>query len=127
MYTGRVVTLRSFAFVVALQLAATPAIGVVCDLSCDRPETAASECHDQNDVQHGAAMRSAGHSCDHDEQGIRPALLTGPTGGRTVSTAPPAIVAHAFMRVGSIGAVGMHGPPGLRPRSTSSSLTVLRI
>src|SRR6185295_12597697 len=36
-YTGTVVRLRSFAFVLALVVAAAPAVSLLCDMDCTRP------------------------------------------------------------------------------------------
>jgi len=130
MYTGKVVRFRTFAFVVALQLAATPAIGVVCDLTCDQPPAASSACHNPNEPQEGAALRGAGHACDHDQIGVRPTLLTSATAGNSVVTvfsASPATLIDGFAPVAHMTAVAMHGPPGPTGRSPFSRLSVLRI
>jgi hypothetical protein len=130
MYTGGVVRFRSFALALALLVAATPVIGVVCAMDCDRSLATWPPCHDEPIPHDGITLRAAHHACDHDHTGGRPALLISP--GRDpvgISVAAPALMlavailpeAHAAT------ACALHGPPGLTARSTSSLITVLRI
>src|SRR3990170_812604 len=76
MYTGSVVRLRSFALVLALLVAATPVIGVVCAMDCEQPLATSSPCHDATDPQGGITLRAAPHACNHDHTGVIPALLS---------------------------------------------------
>ena len=116
----------------ALLVAATPVMGIVCAMDCERPVATASTCHEasatapQNDVTLQAVL----HACDHDHTGGSPALAA--AGDRdsaafsVVAQAPTAalvIVAGTYAAT----AVGSHGPPGLTPRSSLSRPTVLRI
>jgi hypothetical protein len=132
MYTGRAVRLRSFALVLALLVAATPVIGVLCEMECDQPRAGSSSpCHEGGDPDNGTTFRGVPHVCDHDHTGGSPALLTSATGRDSVGAsvaAPPPTLLHGLVReAGMAAAAAMHGPPGLGSRSTSSQLTVLRI
>ena len=132
MYTGGTVWLRSFAFVLALLVAATPVIRVVCEIDCDQPLAPSSPpCHDASVPHDGSTLRGVPHACDHDHTGPSPALLTGATGGNSVGTsvaAPlPRLVRALVPEVRAAADEAMLGPPGLSGRSTSSHNTVLRI
>jgi len=127
-YTGRVVRLRSSAFVLALLLAATPVLGVICELDCD-PPAAASECHEPT-TSKGPTVRGAQH-CDHLHTTGSPALLSKPSARDSVFTfaaAPVAALSHSLVSAARSTMTVRRGPPGLSGRSrTSLSSTVLRI
>lgn len=130
MYTGSVVKVRVFAFVLALAFAATPLLGVVCQMDCDQPVKSLI-CHEST-TSDGARVRSANHPCDHDHMGGSPALVTGAAGARDsietgrVSVAVSALV-HATVPDVRTAMTDMHGPPGISGRSVSSRTSVLRI
>ena len=129
MYTG-VVRLRSFALALALLVAATPVIGIVCAMDCDQTPATLLPCHDATVSQNGNTLRAAPHACDHDHTGASPALLASASGRDSVATlvAPLAMFVFAILPEAHAAAAGaMHGPPGLSARSTSLHITVLRI
>jgi hypothetical protein len=130
MYTGAV-RLRSFALVLAVLLAATPALHVACEMDCGQPLTPSSAlCHEANDSHDGATLNGAPHACDHDQTSGSPALLTGATGAATIATAgsavPPAL-SRVLVSDASRVAVTVRGAWCLSGRRTSSQNTVLRI
>ena len=130
-YTGGVVRRRSFALVLALVVAATPVIGLVCAMDCDQPPAASAPCHDESVSHGGLTLRGTSHACDHDHTGASPALLAGSSArdsvGTSVEVGSPTLV-HALLSEAHTAAAGaMHGPPVLNARSTSSHITVLRI
>ena len=131
MYTGGVVRRRSFALVLALLVAANPAIGVVCAMDCAQPPAASAPCHNASVPHDGITLRGAPHACDHDHAGASPALLASASARDSVGTsvaAPSSTLVHAILPEAHTAAAGtMHGPPGLNARSTSSHITVLRI
>jgi hypothetical protein len=128
-HTVRTMRLRCFAFALALLVAATPAMAVVCELDCDA--IAAPPCHHAGVPGDRSLMRSGTHACDHEHRGMSPTLLANanPRGFFAMSmTTPPAMFLHTLVADLSIAAhVAMHGPPGSSPRSTSADTTVLRI
>jgi hypothetical protein len=129
MYTGKVVIARSSAFVLALLLTAMPVLGVVCEMDCDQPPAAPSECHKSTASPGGSTVRGAQHGCDHDHTTGSPALLASASGRHSivnVAISVPALV-HASVTDARVAIPAMHGPPGLSGRSTSSHNTVLRI
>jgi Universal stress protein family len=129
MYTERVVTLRSFAFVLALLLTATPVVGVVCEMDCDQVP-ATPPCHESARFPGGPAVRGAQHACNHDHSTDSPALLAG-AGARDSVRAfvvlPLTTLAHALAPDGRVAILAMHGPPGFGSRNTPSAITILRI
>ena len=132
MYTGKVVRLRSFALVLGLVVAATPAISVLCQMECDQPRAgSASPCHEASVPDDGTAVRGVPHACDHDHTGGSAALLTSANGrdsGGGLMAAPALGPKHALVPEARLAASpGMHGPPGPTGLSTPSHLTVLRI
>jgi len=131
MYTGSVVIVRCSALMLALLFAATPMLGIVCEMDCDRPAAPSSACHEAAAPQDGASLRGAPHACDSDHAGSRPARLTSTNGRDSVGPAFDAgrpAVAHGYFReTWTAPAALMHDPPGLTARSTSSHLIVLRI
>jgi hypothetical protein len=130
MYTDWVVRLRSFALVLALFVAATPVIGVVCDLECEPPVTS-SGCHDSSAPHDDAAVRGAQHPCDHDDTAGEPALLKSASGRDSVAASVAVsmlLLPHVSVsETRTATAAAMHGPPGLSGRRTPSRTTVLRI
>ena len=132
MYTGRAVRLRSFALVLALVVAATPVIGVLCEMECDQsPAASSSGCHGASVPQDGTALRGGPHACDHNHTGGSPALLTSAKSRDSVGISFPALpptLVHALVDEARLAAAAaMHGPPGLSGRIPSSHITVLRI
>jgi hypothetical protein len=130
MYTG-IVRLRSFALALALLVAATPVIGIVCAMDCGQPPARSSTCHDGSVPHAGITLRGTPHACDHDHGGAKPALLTSSSARDSAGTSVAAL-AHAFVlailpEAPASAAGAMHGPPGLTARSTSFQTTVLRI
>jgi hypothetical protein len=129
MYTGTVVKVRLFASPLAFLLAATPVLGVVCQMDCDQ-QAAAPACHHQSLAATEGPMLRSTHLCDHDHSGGSPALQAGTPAressgtlvGISVPPVRPAAVADARLNVAST-----HGPPGSSSLSTSSLATVLRI
>jgi hypothetical protein len=121
--------LRCFAFAVALLVAATPAIAVVCELDCDA--VAAPPCHHADGAGDRSMMRSGAHACDHDHRGMSPTLLANASPRDFVAmsvTALPAMFVHTLVAdLSNAARRAIHGPPGLSARSTSSDTTVLRI
>jgi hypothetical protein len=130
MYTG-IVRLRSFALALALLVAATPVIGIVCTMDCGQPPATSSTCHDGSVHHASVTFRSAPHACDHDHGGANPALLTSSSArdstGTSVAALAPAFVLAILPEAPASAADAMHGPPGLSVRSTSFQTTVLRI
>ena len=130
MYTG-IVRLRSFALALALLVAATPVIGIVCAMDCGQPPATSSTCHDGSVPHAGITLRGTPHACDHDHGGAKPALLTSSSArdsaGTSVAALAPAFVLAILPEAPASGAGAMHGPPGLSARSTSFQTTVLRI
>ena len=130
MYTGTVVMARSFAFVLALMLTATPVLGVVCEMDCDQPPATSSECHESTASPGGPTVRGAQHGCDHDHTTGSPALLASASGRDSIVNfvaIPVPTLAHASVTDARVAILAIHGPPGLSGRSTSSHNTVLRI
>ena len=132
MYTGKSVRLRSFALVLALAVAATPVISVLCEMECDQPRAgSASPCHEASVPDDDTTVRGVPHACDHDHTDGNPALLNSATGrdsaAASLAAAPPPLV-HALVDEARVAAAAaMHGPPGLSGRIPSSHITVLRI
>jgi hypothetical protein len=130
MYTGRVVRLRSFALVLLLQFAATPVIGLVCEMDCDQPP-AAPACHESTIPYDGSTVRGGQHPCDHDHTTGSPALLAGASARDSLGTFSAVLVpafAYASAPDARVANAAVHGPPGLSGRTrTSSRITVLRI
>jgi hypothetical protein len=129
-YTGPV-RLRSFALALALLVAATPVIGIVCAMDCDQPPATSLPCHDATVPHDGITLRAAPHACDHDHTGAGPALLTSASGrdsvGTSIASLAPTFVFAIVPEPHATAAGAMHGPPGLSARSWSSLITVLRI
>lgn len=129
MYTGSVVRFRCFALVLAVLLAATPVLAVVCAMDCDQPPSTPA-CHTSVASLDGPSLRSTGHLCDHDHTAGSPALLVGSSArgfAETFVALPVPTLAHLSLSDARLAIASMHGPPGLSARSTSSRLTVLRI
>jgi hypothetical protein len=131
MYTDRVVKVRSFACILALVLAATPVLGLVCQLDCDQlPKSVA--CHESANSSDHLSVRSAPHPCDHDHTGGSPALAASASGFREsvgiamVGLSIPAL-AHATVSDVRTAIADVHGPPGLIASRLSALITVLRI
>ena len=122
---------RLSALVLALMIAASPAIVLLCEMDCDDSPTASESCHAAHGSRQGAALHSGPHACNHDHTGVNPAELTTAKGRDSAAAslqiaAPPAVQALVHQVLTS-GAAAMHGPPGPIICSTSSRLTVLRI
>jgi hypothetical protein len=131
MYTRKAVRVWVSALVLALVVAASPAIALICEMDCDHPSTGSEPCHAAHNAQPDAALHRPPHACNHDHTGGNPALLTSAKGrdsaaASVVLAAPPALQTLVHETRGSDDAA-MHGPPGPIIRSTSSRLTVLRI
>jgi hypothetical protein len=129
MYTGRVVRLRWFAFIVTLVLAATPVLGAVCQMDCDQVR-ATPPCHESASSPNGPIVRSAQHACNHDHSTGSPALLASVSARDLVGNfvaIPVPTLAHAFLPDAGVTILAIHGPPGLSDRSTSFTITILRI
>lgn len=130
MYTGAV-RLRSFALALALLVAATPVIGIVCAMDCDQPLATSVPCHDATVPHDGIRLSAAPHACDHDHAGGTPALLTSASAresvGTSVAALAPAVVFALLPEADAAAAGAMHGPPALSARSTPFLITVLRI
>jgi hypothetical protein len=130
MYTGTVVTARSFAFVLALSLTATPVLGVMCEMDCDQPPATSAECHESTASPGAPTVRGAHHGCDHAHMTGSPALLASASGRDSIINfvaIPVPTLAHASVTDARVAILAIHGPPGLSGRSTSSHNTVLRI
>jgi hypothetical protein len=130
MYTDTVVPFRLFALALALLVAATPVIGVVCAMDCERPPAASPACHDSMVPDDGTMLRAAPHACDHGQTGD-PALLTNDSTrdsvGNSVAPATPTRALAILFEAHAAAADLMHGPPGVRSRSTSVHITILRV
>jgi hypothetical protein len=117
----------------ALLVAATPVMGTLCAMDCERPVATASTCHEmsvtapQNDVTLQAVL----HACDHDHTGGSPALAAAgdrdPAAFSVGAQAPTAAALAIFAGTYGPTPVGLHGVPGLTARSSLSRSTVLRI
>ena len=120
---------RSFAFVLAVLLTATPALGVVCEIDCDRgPATSDSHCHG-SDASDTAKVASGGHACDHDHAVGGQTFLVSSNSRDvigSVATVPPATL-HSRAVDARVAIPATHGPPGLSARNPSSRITILRI
>jgi hypothetical protein len=129
MYT-RTVRLRSFAFVLALLLTATPLLGVVCEMDCDQPPATSSECHKSTASPGGPTVGGTQHRCDHDHTTGSPALLASTNArdsvGSVIAIQVPTL-AHVSVTDARVPILAMHGPPGLSGRNTFFRITVLRI
>jgi hypothetical protein len=128
MYTGRVVRFRSFAFLLALLLTATPVLGVVCEMDCDRPP-ASSECHQSTSSASGPTVRRVQHGCHHDHTTGRPAVLASASARDSVASVVAIglpTLAHALLSDVRVAMLAMNGPPGVIGRSTST-IIILRI
>jgi hypothetical protein len=131
MYTRGAVTLRSFALALALLIAATPVIGVVCAMDCHPAPATSSLCHEAAVPHDRVTFRAAPHACDHDQTGGTAALLAIASARdcariSTVATAPTPALAM-LPEADAAAADAEHGPPGLGVRMTSFHITVLRI
>ena len=118
------------AFMLALLLTAMPVLGLVCEMDCDQQPTTSSECHESAASPGGPTVRGAQHGCDHDHTTGSPALLAS-AGARDsvahfVATQLPTL-AHVSAPDARVAILAMHRPPGVSARSTSSTITVLRI
>ena len=130
LYTGAVVRVCSFAFVLALLVTAKPVLGVVCEMDCDQPPTTSSECHQSTGSPGGSTVRGGQHGCDHDHTAGSPALLANASVRDAVVNfvaIPVQTLAHVSVTDARVALFAMHGPPGLSGRSTSSHNTALRI
>lgn len=131
MYTGGDVRLRSFALVLALLLAATPLLGVVCEMDCDQPQATSPACHTANVPDDAITLRNGPHSCDHDHTSGSPALLASASGrdsvGASVAVPLPTLAHVSVPAARMVLAAALHGPPGLSGGMKASYLTVLRI
>ena len=128
MYTGEVVR-RSFVFILAVLLTATPALGVVCEIDCDqRPATSDSHCHG-SEASDTAKVTSGRHACDHDHAVGGQTFLVSSNSREVVGSV--AAVAPATLHSRAVDArvaiPAMHGPPGLSARNPSFRITILRI
>jgi hypothetical protein len=129
MYTGRVVRLRFFAFIVAVSMATTPVLGVICEMDCEKLP-APPTCHVSANSPDGPSLRSGPHACNHDHSMDSAAVVASAVARNSVGTyvaVPIATTALAAVAVARVAILAMHGPPGLTGRSVSSRLTVLRI
>jgi hypothetical protein len=122
------VRLRWFAFIVTLVLAATPVLGAVCQMDCDQVR-ATPPCHESASSPNGPIVRGAKHACNHDHSTGSPALLASVSARDSVASfaSPVPILAHAFVPDAGVTILAMQGPPGLSDRSTSFTITILRI
>lgn len=129
MYT-RTVRLRHFAFLLGVLLAATPLLGVVCQMDCDPPPAISSECHQSAASPEAATVHGARHGCDHDHTIASPAVRAGTNArdsvGSVIAISVPT-VAQASVTDARVAILDKHGPPGLSGRSTASHNTILRI
>lgn len=123
--------LRSFALGVALVVAVSPVISVVCVLDCDRPSATSLACHSASTTREGATVRGIPHACSHVHLADPAALVTAATSRQQVV---PSVVAaslyivRASLALPATGPVfSMHDPPGLTAGSAKSLTTVLRI
>src|SRR5262245_36184960 len=127
MYT-HLVKFRLFAFAVALLLAATPVLGVVCQMDCDQ-QSAAPPCHQSMSAPNGPMVRGT-HRCDHDHAGGSPAVQAGTTArdslGALVDVSVPA-VSHAVTADVRSTVAATYGQPGSTTLSPSFRTTVMRI
>lgn len=129
MYT-RTVRLRSFAFVLGLLLAATPVLGVVCQMDCDQLSAPPAECHKSSASPGGPTVQGAQHGCDHDHTAGSPALRASTNARDSVGNAigiSVSTLAQASVTDARVASLSMHGPPGSSGRDTSFRITVLRI
>ena len=130
-YTGKVVTIRFGAFMLALLVAVSPLIGVVCALDCDLPSAASPLCHVAAVSDDGVAWQVSPHSCGHEHMNASPGLLSSASSRNMAesSVAAPSLtpVFVILPAVDVIAASVLHGPPGVTPRSRSLPITVLRV
>jgi hypothetical protein len=122
-------THRSFAFVLALSVTVTPVISVVCEMDCAHPRPASTPCHEGHSAV-ATTLHDGTHACDHDHNGVKPALLTSGNGrgpfDSWVGASPTTHAADALFSA-SRPAAAIHSPPGFSSRHTPSQITVLRI
>ena len=121
--------LRLFAFIVALVLAAMPTFRAVCQMDCDQVR-ATPTCHESPSSPDGPTVRGAQHACNHDHSTGSPALLASVSARDSAANfvvIPVPTLAHAFVPDAGVTILAMHGPPGLSDRSTSFTITILRI
>ena len=130
-YTGKVVTIRSGAFMLALLVAVSPLIGVVCALDCDRPSAASPPCHVAAVSDDGVTWQISPHACGHEHMNASPGLLSS-AGARNMAVSSVAASSLALVFVNRpavevIAASVLHGPPGVTSRSRSLPITILRV
>ena len=121
-------SIRAFAFVLALLVAASPALELVCQMDCDQPLKSAS-CHESTASPIAPSLRNVHLACDHDH--AAPPALVSSGGVRDSRVAAADALATAPSHVAAVGAnlpaASRHGPPRLDSRSLFSRTTVLRI
>ena len=131
MYTGKVVRFRVFALVVTLLVAATPVLGVLCQMDCDEGRTTAA-CHQSTSSAGGPALRGVDHPCDHDHTVSTLGVASATNArdlveGSLLSMTTLALNYAPAPELRAAAGADMHGPPGASGRSVSSLTSVLRI
>lgn len=131
MYTGPVVRVRLLAFIVTLVVAASPVLGLVCQMDCDQHQ-AMGACHESATSSDRTSLQSADHPCDHDHATGSLGVVTSVTSSRDavmlghssplVSNPSPSLSPEIHRALSD-----MHGPPDVTGRSVSSRTTILRI
>jgi hypothetical protein len=129
MYT-EIVRRPLIALGLVLVVGATPVMGAICALDCDRPRVANTKaaCHGTLGASDNHNVRGAAHACGHRHEGVV-ALVTNSSarevGSIMALVAPsltPLVLTPQTARVSMT-----HGPPGSIARRTTSLNTVLRI
>jgi hypothetical protein len=118
-----------FAFIVAVSMAVTPVLGVVCEMDCEK-RPASPTCHLSPSSPDGPTVRSGPHACNHDHSMGSAAVVASAAARDSLGTDaafPIATTALASVADARVANLVMHGPPGVTGRSVSSRLTVLRI
>lgn len=128
-YTGDVVRSRSLALFLAVLVAATPILGLVCAIDCEEPAAAASSCHVAESSTAVQKMAGTLHRCDQDHTTGAPAVVFGSSARECLGAFVPLVFATIAPAPGRdpLAIRAMHGPPGPGGRDTSFLNTVLRI
>jgi hypothetical protein len=119
---------RTLTLVVALLVAAAPAMALVCQLDCDAPMPSAQACHKAAAEPGTTHVGGVSHACG--ESHTAPAATFARADSRDVSAGSIAIVTSAatpFVFVADRQPLSLHGPPGASSLLSSPLDTILRI
>jgi hypothetical protein len=127
MYTG-IVKRRAFTLVLTLVVAATPVVGVICEIDCDAPRGTQQTCHEPAGAREVVSLRNSGHECRRQHDPTEATVANASAGNLGTSSIAaflpigPSVVATDQSRPACV-----HGPPGSSARTVTSLNTILRI